>query len=327
MCGALVVPEPAAIVVQQPALPELAHVVEAARDYAYASKAENTKRAYKSDWMDFSAWCQAHARAHLPADPTTVALYISALAEVAKVSTINRRLAAISVAHQGAGYESPTRHIHVRTVLAGIRRTLGVKQDRKAPATAEELKAMIGTLDDTLAGRRDRALLLVGFSGAFRRSELVALDVADCTFVREGVILTLHQSKTNQEGDEERKALPKQAGKLCPVAALRAWLDAAAITTGPVFRSVNRGGKVSDRRLSDKAVALVVKRCAEEAGLDSARFAGHSLRAGFVTSASRKGVPDRKIMRQTGHKSVDMLNRYDREEDLFRGNAAADLGL
>ena len=302
---------------------------ERARGYADAAKAPNTLRAYRADWRDFAARCEAHALPPMPATPETVALYLSALAATGyRTSTLQRRLSAISQAHQLAGHESPTKSAGVRTVWAGIRRTHGSAQEGKAPALTADVAAMIGALPTTLIGTRDRALLLLGFAGAFRRSELVALDVRDLTTTREGLVVTLRRSKTDQEGQGRRLGIPYGANAAtCPVRALHAWLKASGIATGPLFRSVDKHGRLGAARLSDKAVALVVKRAAAAAGLDPARYAGHSLRAGLATSAAAAGISKRSIMDQTGHRSVTMVRKYIREGSLFRDNAAAKVGL
>jgi site-specific recombinase XerD len=310
-------------------LTHLEEVAGRAKEYIGQAKAANTIKAYRSDWNHFAAWCQGQGLDPLPAAPQTVALYLTALAEAGrKASTLQRRLSSISQAHQMAGHDSPTRDIQVRTVWAGIRRSKGTAQTRKAPAVTQDVQAMVATLPDNLLGLRDRALLLIGFAGAFRRSELVSLDVEDVEECAEGLRVTLRRSKTDQEGAGEVKGIPYgRKLETCPVRALRAWLEAAGITAGPIFRSVNRHGQVQPGRLSDKAVALVVKRAAEAAGLDASRYAGHSLRAGLATSAAAAGVQERDIMRQTGHRSVNMVRRYIREGELFRSNAAAQVGL
>jgi integrase len=187
---------------------------------------------------------------------------------------------------------------------------------------------MLRMTPDNLRGIRDRALLLVGFAGAFRRSELVALDVADVALTPEGLLLTLRRSKTDQEGAGRQVAIPfGSRAETCPVRALRAWLDATAITEGPVFRWVHGRRSVSSMRLTGQSIALVVKKYAAAAGLNVADFSGHSLRAGFVTSAARAGEPERRIMRQTGHKSIEMVLRYVRQANAFTDNAALSLGL
>jgi site-specific recombinase XerD len=299
-----------------------------ARDYASQSRAASTKRAYSHDWADFSSWCVERDRAALPASPETVALYLTDRAQSHKVGTLARRLAAISQAHKTAGHETPTRAAVVRAVVAGIRRTKGSAPVQKLPVRTEDIRVMVGTLPDSLLGTRDRALLLLGFAGAFRRSELVALDVADVTVAREGLIVTIRRSKTDQEGQGRKLGIPYGGDPAtCPVGAYQMWVEHAHLTQGAIFRPVTRHGRVLDTRLSDRAVALVVKRAAQAAGLDPAMYAGHSLRAGLATSAAAAGASERAIMAQTGHKSVMMARRYIRNGSLFRDNAAATVGL
>lgn len=306
-------------------------LVERARAFAEGSKAKNTQRAYRADWEDFTTWCSARSPApsSLPATPATVALYLTDLAQRLKVATLTRRLSSISQAHQLAGHPSPTGDIAVRTVFAGIRRKLGARQTGKAPATADEIRAMLRALEDVendTQRLRDRAIILVGFACASRRSELVALNVEDLQFRAEGVVVTLERSKTDQEGEGRPIGIPHgRSSDVCPVLALRAWLDRAGIDRGPIFRAVHRGGSVQPDRLCDKAVTLVVKRAARAAGLDHRRFAGHSLRAGLATAAAAAGVDERTIMAQTGHRSVKMVRRYIRDGNVFRQNAAAGL--
>ena len=312
-------------------LAPLARTTERARDYIKEGKAPNTRRAYAADWRDFRAWCVLHGRPSLPASPETVAFYLSDLAERCKTSTLQRRLAAISQAHQAAGqnaHEVPTKPATVRAVMSGIRRTKGTAQRGKAAAVTAVVRAMVEGTPDRLLGARDRALLLLGFSGAFRRSELVALDVEDLEFTGDGLVVTQRRGKTDQEGAGRKIGIPF-GGKpdTCPVRAVREWLDVAAIMSGPVFRSVNRHGQVQPGRLSDKAVAIVVKRHAPGAGLDPSRYAGHSLRAGLATAAAAAGASERSIMNQTGHRSVAMVRKYIRDGQLFRDNAAAAAGL
>jgi site-specific recombinase XerD len=265
----------------------------------------------------------------LPAAPETVALYITSLVDQGrKASTIQRRLTAISQAHKTAGYATPTTSPGVRAVWSGIRREHGTAQAGKAPVMTVDLRAMVETLPDSLSGLRDRALLLVGFAGGFRRSELVALDTADVEETADGLVVTIRRSKTDQDGQGRRIGLPYGSNPAtCPVRALRAWGEASGIIEGPLFRPINRHGQLQDRRLTAQSVALVVKRVAEAAGLDPARFSGHSLRSGLATSAAAAGVSERSIMNQTGHKSVVMVRKYIREGSLFRDNAAAGVGL
>lgn len=312
-----------------PAAVALGTLAARARDYAGQAKAPNTLRAYRSDWGHFTAWCAEHGLESLPAAPETVALYLTQLAEAGrKASTLQRRLSAISQAHQAAGQASPTQHAAVRATWAGIRRALGTAAAGKAPALTETVRAMVGALPDTLGGLRDRALLLLGFAGAFRRSELVGLNVEDLSVTGAGLVVTLRRSKTDQEGTGRPVGIPYgSSADTCPVRAVQAWCAAAGITSGPLFRAVNRHGQVAAGRLSDKAVALVVKRAAAAAGLDPQHYAGHSLRAGLATSAAAAGVSERAIMRQTGHTSERMVRRYIRDGSLFRDNAAAAVGL
>ena len=307
---------------------ELATLIESTRGYQDAAKAPSTLKAYASDWADFDAWCQRQRCQALPAHPDAVALYIADLAGVKAVATIQRRLSSISVAHQAAGHESPTRASVVRETWKGIRRTFGTVQHGKAPARTQEIRSMVATLSTGSAGTRDRALLLIGFDGALRRSELVALDVDDVTERDGGLAVTIRRSKTDQEGAGELLGLPFGSDPdTCPVRALRRWYEISGIGAGPVFRPVDRHGTIADRRLSDRAVALVVKRTALAAGLDPVKYSGHSLRAGFITSAAENDVPERKIMRQSRHKSIPVMRRYIRGATLFQDNAAAAVGL
>jgi len=306
----------------------LAEVAEQAKEYARSAKASNTRRAYAADWADFERWCAIHDLPALPAAPETVALYLTALAEQRKVATLQRRITAISQAHETLQFDSPTRSLVVRTVMAGIRRTKGTAQRRKAPAVTTVLRAMVETLPPTLLGTRDHALLLLGFAGAFRRSELVSLDLDDLLFSDDGITVTLRRSKTDQEGQGRTIGIPYGSHPLtCPVRALRAWIAGAGLVAGPLFRPLNRHGKVLERRLSDKGVARIVKRAAAAAGYDPDTFSGHSLRAGLATAAAAAGVSERAIMNQTGHRSVTVARRYIREGSLFRENAAASIGL
>ncbi len=299
-----------------------------ARDYARGARAANTRRAYRADWADFTAWCQERGRSALPAAPETVALYLADRAEHCKTSTLQRRLVAIAQAHKAAELESPTTHASVRAVWSGIRRTHGTAQIGKQAAVTADVRAMVATLPDALPGWRDRALLLLGFAGAFRRGELVALDVADITSTRDGLVVTVRRGKTDQEGQGRQVGIPYGSRLLtCPVRAVEHWRVATGITSGPLFRPINRHGQVRPTRLTDQSVALIVKRAAEAAGLDAARYAGHSLRAGLATAAAAAGVSERAIMAQTGHKSVPMVRRYIRDGSLFNENAAADVGL
>lgn len=299
------------------------------KGYIQNARAANTVKAYRKDWADFVAWCAAYGVAALPATAETVARYLTARAATVKVSTLQRRLSAISQAHEAARYNPfSVRQEPLKSVWAGIRRVHGVAQHGKAPIVTADIRAMVDQLPESLLGLRDRALLLIGFAGAFRRSELVSLTRDDIRITSEGLTVYLRRSKTDQEGQGRSVGVPYGSHReTCPVRSLQAWLEASGITEGPLFRSINRHGQMQAGALSDKAVALVVKRWADAAGLDPSQYAGHSLRAGLATAAAQAGVAERVIMVQTGHKSTDMVRRYIREGSLFRENAAAEVGL
>ncbi|HEY1336327.1 MAG TPA: site-specific integrase [Bryobacteraceae bacterium] len=308
---------------------DLITAAERVRVYLNNTRAANTYKAYAADWRDFEGWCAAHRLPPLPAAPQTVMLYLSDLGGAGKkASTIGRRLAALAHVHRYAGYESPSESRGVRELLAGMRRLHGTAAHGKEALLADDLRAMIRRLGASLRDRRDRALLLVGFAGAFRRSELTAIQMEDVKYVAEGMVIDLRRSKTDQEGQGREVPIPfGPRTETCPVAAFRGWVADAKIKAGPVFRSISRHGHLSDRALTADSVALLVKERAEAAGLDPAIYAGHSLRAGFATSAALGGAPEWAIMKQTGHRSRAMLDRYVRVASRFRGNAAAFTGL
>lgn len=308
---------------------DLGAIASQAEDYLHQAKAPNTLKAYRSDWKDFEAWCQTHGQAALPASPETVALYLSDLANRCKTSTLHRRISAISQAHQAAKFEPPTRSALVKNLWSGIRRAKGTAQAGKEPLLTPDIRVMIGSIrKGTLKSIRDRALLLLGFAGAFRRSELVSLDFEDLRFTREGLTVILRRSKTDQEGEGRKVGIPYgSCPDTCPVRALEDWLREAGIAYGSLFRPINRHGQMKGDRLTDQSVALIVKGAAEAAGLDPSHFSGHSLRAGLATQAAMAGVSERAIMAQTGHRSPMMVRRYIRDGSLFRENAAASLGL
>jgi site-specific recombinase XerD len=299
-----------------------------ATDYRAKAKAANTIAAYRADWNAFTRWCHMRNLESLPASPATVTLYITDLAERCKPSTITRHLATISQAHQQAGHATPTTAPIVRDALQGIKRAKGTAPAAKAAAVTTIIRAMVETLDDDLKGKRDRALILVGFAGAFRRSELVALTVAAVQFTNDGLVVRLPHSKTDQEGLGETKGIPYgSTPATCPVRALRAWLDASDIAEGSIFRPINRWGQIQTKPLTGHAVAELVKQLAQRAGYDPATFSGHSLRAGLATAAAAAGAAYHTIKKQTGHRSDQMLQRYIRDGSLFRENAAAKVGL
>lgn len=301
----------------------LAPTVAQARAYANQATAPATRRAYRTAFADFKDWCVAQNLAALPADPAAIGLFLAARAATHKASSLLMRLVAIRQAHRAAGYHLDASDPAIRNVLQGIARVHGRAVRKKEAATAEVLRDALRALPvDSVKGLRDRALLLLGFYAALRRSELSGLDVQHVTFAPEGVVIFLPRRKTDQEGQgSEIAVLGKPASTQCPVAALRAWVDAAAISNGPLFRPISRGGRVLDRRLCDRDVARMVKAAVARAGYDPEVFGGHSLRAGFATSAGRQNVPERVIMLQTGHKSVAVLRGYIRRGGLFTDNA------
>jgi integrase len=269
-----------------------------------------------------------HSLCPLPATAETVTAYIAECAERLKVGSIQRRLNAIAEAHKAVGLESPTHSAIVANTMKGIRRTKGTAAAQKAPALTDDIRAMTDATDAGTIGARDRALMLLGFAGAFRRSELVGLEVEDCAFGKDGLTVTLRRSKTDQQGTGRKIGTPYGSNpETCPVRVLQGWIEQAGISTGPLFRSINRHGQVQAGRLSGIDVARVVKKLAIRAGLDAAKYVGHSLRAGHATSAAIAGASERSIMKQTGHRSVQMVRRYIRDGSLFRENSAGKLGL
>jgi len=300
--------------------PDLASAI----DLAQAEKAASTRKAYRTDFRLFKAWCDDKRVSALPAASETVAAYLAAEALTAKPSTLGRRLAAIRYAHRLAGFPLPTDAEGVKATMRGIRRTFGSAKVRKAPAVAAKMLGMVAKAPDKLAGMRDRALLLLGFAGAFRRSELVALDVADIEETEAGLRATIRHSKTDQEGQGVTIAIAR-GDIACPVRALRDWLGAADIDAGPLFRPINKADRVAQARLTDRSVANIVKAYAERAGFEASTFSGHSLRSGFLTSAAANGASIFKMMDVSRHKSVETLRGYVRDAEIFKDHAGAGL--
>jgi integrase len=284
------------------------------------SIAENSRRAYLSDLREFEK-----AGFSVPATSETVAQYLAQSASSLTVATLVRRLASLSKAHDARGLPNPTHSPLVRATMRGIKRTYGCAQRQAKPLCRDDLLQVLEATGDTLKDGRDRALLLIGFAGALRRSELVGLNVEDLEQMRQGVILHLRRSKTDQEAEGQKIGIPHGRGRWCPIAALNDWLQLSTIETGPVFRPLDRAGRVGGARLSGDAVSLIVRARVEAAGLDPSRYSGHSLRAGLATSASQIGVPTSKIRAQTRHASDAMLARYIRDGELFNQNAAGAL--
>lgn len=288
-----------------------------ATDLLRASIAPASARALRGDLDQFAAWGGT-----LPATPAMIARYIAEHAGQHAVATIQRRLASISKAHEMAGLPNPCRAEIVKATLRGLRRVKGTAQHQAKPLLRDDLFLVLDSMDESLRDQRDRALLLLGFAGGFRRSELVALDVADIQPVREGLVVTIRRSKTDQEGAGRRIGIPHGRTRHCPVKAVEAWLANAGIEAGPVFRPITRHGALATSRLTGDAVSILICERLAAAGMDPEGFSGHSLRAGFATSAAQAGVSTLKIRAQTGHASDAMLARYVRTGDMFTGNAA-----
>ena len=288
---------------------------EGVRSYVAAAIADNTRRAYQGDLADFLRWGGA-----VPCTPETLAAYIADRAETLSPHTITRRVVGISRAHVSQGLPDPAKNDLVRTVLRGVRRKNGTAQRQVAPLLKQDLLAILPLMRGT-KGIRDRALIVLGFAAALRRSELVSLDVADLSFVREGLIIHIRKSKTDQEGEGRKIAVPYGRTSACPVKAVQQWLAHAQIAAGAIFRSVRKGGCIA-ARLTAQSVATIIKGYAATAGLAAGEMSGHSLRSGLVTSAAQAGVATHKIQQQTGHRSMEMLNRYIRDANLFENNAA-----
>ena len=277
------------------------------------SKAHNTLRAYNADYKDFSAFCAKNGLNSLPSEPKIVSIYLTYLSSFSKYSTLKRRLASIKVVHKLKGHYIDTKHPIIIENLMGIKRKMGVKQIAKKPLLINDLKVIINVIDqekNDLKKLQNKALLLVGFAGGFRRSELVSIEYDDLDFVTEGVKIVIKRSKTDQTGQGMIKAIPYFENKTyCPVTSLRNWINFLNIDKGKIFN------------ISDKTVALIIKKYALLAGLDQKKYAGHSLRSGFATSTAETGADERSIMAMTGHKTTQMVRRYINESNLFKNNA------
>jgi site-specific recombinase XerD len=303
--------------------------LEAAQRYIDMATSKSTLKAYKSDFAHFHEWCRAQRLPSLPAKPATVGLYLASLAETHKPSTIVRRLAAIAMLHRDRDFPSPAsmRFPAVGDVIRGIRREKGVRPEQKRALSTDELRRMVTALPATPHGLRDRALLLIGFAGGFRRSELAAIDFANVKDTDDGLEILIRRSKTDQEGEGREIGIAYGSDpKTCPVRAYRKWIAAAQITQGPVFRHFHNK-TMGTKAITDRVVALTIKKAAERVGLDAQSLAGHSLRSGLATTAARNGASEASIMKQTGHRSVQMVRRYIREGSLFHDNASGKLGL
>ena len=317
------------ILAEDAALVHLQDIASTAHNFIEQALARNTLKAYQSDWRDFTAWCDHYRRVCLPASSETVILYLAHLARLGrKMSTLDRRCASIKQAHRFAHMVSPTDTVELEQALRGMRRSLGVAPQQKAAATTDILRSLVEHLPNKPTYTRDRALLVMGFAGAFRRSELVSLDREDIEITNDGIIVTVRRSKTDQTGVGYVKGLPYGSHpETCPVRTLQAWLTLGQISAGPLFRAYSRRGVLQEKRLDAADVARIVKRAALAAQLDPAQFSGHSLRAGFVTAAAAVGEPEYRIMEQTGHKSSVSVRRYIRRASLFKQNPASNVGL
>ena len=292
-----------------------------------SSKANNTVRAYKSDFNDFGLFCAQNGLKSLPSEPKIVSLYLTHLStKEVKMSTLKRRLVSIGVIHKLKGHYLDTKHPSIIENIMGIKRRKGSVQKGKKPILINSLKKIINVIDelktDEIKKIRDRTIILIGFSGGFRRNEIVSLDYDDLDFVPEGLKITLKRSKTDQFGEGTLKGLPYfDSSQYCPVLSLKKWIETSNINSGPLFRRFSKGSKLTDNRLTDQTVALLIKKYLNLSGIDSKNYSGHSLRSGFATSAAESGAEERSIMAMTGHKSTEMVRRYIKEANLFKNNA------
>ena len=290
------------------------------------SKANNTLRAYKSDFKDFGIFCSKHGFNSLPTEPKVVSLYLTHLSVSSKISTLRRRLVSIGVVHKLKGHYLDTKHPVIIENLMGIKRKKGSIQTGKKPILINHLKQIINVIDqqkiEKIKKLRNRTLILIGFGGGFRRTELISIDHEDLDFVEEGVKITLRRSKTDQFGEGLVKGLPFFTNeKYCPVTSLKNWINISKIKTGPIFRRFAKGSILTGNRLTDQSVVLIIKDCLKLAGIENQNFSGHSLRSGFATVAAESGADERSIMAMTGHKTTQMVRRYIREANLFNNNA------
>ena len=291
-----------------------------------AATADNTRRAYDVAWRCFSDWCASNGLTSLPAEPATVGTYLAALSGTHKLASLRLRLAAITVRHRNAGLTLDTKSPAIAKIMRGIQRTNGSAVTKKQAATVEIVRDAVRAFaaGNTNKAKRDRAILLIGFYAALRRSELSAINVEDVKVTPDGLVLTLPRRKTDQTGEGTTIGLPAKADPaICPVRAWQDWMDCCEAASWAAFPAINKADKIQSTRLGDKDIARLVKAAVTAAGYDHAQFSGHSLRSGFVTSAARAGVADRLIMKQTGHKRLDQMHSYIRSAELFTENAAS----
>ena len=290
------------------------------------SKANNTLRAYKTDFRDFGAFCAKHGFNSMPTEPKVVSLYLTHLSANSKISTLRRRLVSIGVVHKLKGHYLDTKHPVIIENLMGIKRKMGSIQIAKKPILISHLKQIINIIDEQKIEKikklRNRTLILIGFGGGFRRTELISIDYEDLDFAEEGLKITLRRSKTDQFGEGLVKGIPYFTNeKYCPVISLKNWINLSKIKTGPIFRRFAKGSILTNNRLTDQSVVLIIKDCLKLAGIENKNFSGHSLRSGFATVAAESGADERSIMAMTGHKTTQMVRRYIKEANIFKNNA------
>jgi len=313
----------------QGASPELLEILENAQNFLTTTVADSTKEIYARDWKGFVRWCNNLGLSHLPSSPDVVACYFTSLAmKEFRVSTIRRHCAAIAAAHREAGFPTPTTHPAIKELLRGITRKIGTPAKPVDVLLSEDIRHVVRTMPETLINARDKAIILIGFAGAFRRSEIVGLNLDDISYRDEGIVILLRKSKTDQQGEGRWVGIPYGKNQdTCPVIALRHWLEVSEISEGAIFRGLNRYGNFVSKRLSIRSVGNIIKRAVKVAGFDPEKYSGHSLRSGHCTQASRSGVAEHVIAQQTGHKSIGSLKRYIRLGRLFEENSADSLGL
>lgn len=308
----------------------LVETARKANGYISRAKSDNTRRAYAADWRAFTDWCAEHRVTPLPVEPSALALYLTDMADKYKVSTIERRLGAINFEHKKAGHPAPSTHPGVRELLQGIRRELGAARTGQTPLLTDEIRAMVEAVPETPAGDRDRALILLGFAGALRRSELAALQRKDIRFTPQGMVVTVSRSKTDQDGHGAEVGIERGAHPATdPVRAVLAWIEAAKLEDGPLFRSVDKHGHIRVTGLSGYGITIIIQRAAERAGLvvEGSAISAHSLRAGHATAAAEAGAEERSIMRQGRWKTERTVRGYIRHGSLFTENSSGKLGI
>lgn len=305
---------------------QLKELHEATINNLKSAKSANTLRAYKSDFKDFDIFCTKHGFKSLPTEPKVISLYLTNLSNSSKFSTMRRRLVSISMVHKLKELYLDTKHPIIIENLMGIRRSKGSFQKGKRPILLDHLKSLINIIDEqkinNLVKLRDKSILLIGFCGGFRRSELVSINYEDLEFVYEGLKIRVNKSKTDQFGEGMIKGLPYFENEVyCPVVNLKKWLDKSKIKTGSIFRRFLKGSLLSNKRLSDQTIALLIKKYFSLAGTDNTDFSAHSLRSGFATVTASAGADERNIMSMTGHKTTQMVRRYIKEANIFKNNA------